>query len=126
LHYTLKSGALNVEKLQFDDLQTTINALTFYRAAFRSIVAWQILAIVYLTRKHKDEAITLCFEQKEVLILESISNKTLKTVKDGTLALAKLAEFAPSKRQPMPGIKILAQAIERFYYIKLGFNAKPK
>jgi hypothetical protein len=121
LHYTLKSGALNVEKLQFDDLQTTINALTFY-----SIVAWQILAIVYLTRKHKDEAITLCFEQKEVLILESISNKNLKTVKDGTLALAKLAEFAPSKRQPMPGIKILAQAIERFYYIKLGFNAKPK
>jgi hypothetical protein len=24
----------------------------------------------------------------------------------------------------MPGIKVLAQAIERFYYIKLGFNAK--
>jgi hypothetical protein len=107
--------------LQFDDLQTTINALSFY-----SVVAWQILAIVYLTRKHKDEAINLCFEQKEVLILESISNKTLKTVKEGTLALAKLAEFAPSKRQPMPGIKILAQAIERFYYIKLGFNIKPK
>ncbi len=119
LHYTLKSGGLNVEKLQFDDLQTAINALSFY-----SVVAWQILAIVYLTRHHKDEAITLCFEQKDVLVLESISNKTLKTVKDGTLALAKLAEFAPSKRQPMPGIKVLAQAIERFYYIKLGFNAK--
>jgi hypothetical protein len=28
-HYTLKSGALKVERLQFDDLRTTINALVF-------------------------------------------------------------------------------------------------
>jgi hypothetical protein len=35
-HYTLKSGALNVEKLQFDDIHSMLNALSFY-----SIVAWQ-------------------------------------------------------------------------------------
>ena len=43
-HYTLKTSALAVEKLQFDDMKGTIHALTFY-----SVVAWQILAIVYLT-----------------------------------------------------------------------------
>lgn len=119
-HYTLKSGALEVEKLQFDDLETTINALTFY-----SVVAWQILAIVYLTRAEKDEAASLCYEAKEITLLEAINRKGLKTVREATLALAKLAGFAPSKRQPMPGIKILAQSLERFHYIKLGFEAKP-
>lgn len=120
LHYTLKSGALEVEKLQFDDLETTINALAFY-----SIVAWQILAIVYLTREEKDEAASLCFEEKEIALLEVMSRKVIKTVKEATLALAKLAGFAPSKRQPMPGIKVLAQSLERFHYVKLGFDAKP-
>jgi hypothetical protein len=120
LHYTLKSGALEVEKLQFDDLETTINALTFY-----SIVGWQILAIVYVTRAEKDQAASLCYEEKEIAILEAMSRKAIKTVKEATLALVKLAGFAPSKRQPMPGIKILAQSLERFHYIKLGFDAKP-
>jgi hypothetical protein len=119
-HYTLKSGALEVEKLQFDDLATTINGLTFY-----SIVAWQILAIVYLTRAEQDQAASVCFEEKEITILEVIGKKTIKTVKEATLALVKLAGFAPSKKQPMPGIKILAQSLERFHYIKLGFEAKP-
>ena len=45
LHYTLKSGALEVEKLQFDDLTTTLNALAFY-----SVVAWQLLAIRRLSK----------------------------------------------------------------------------
>ena len=119
-HYTLKSGALEVEKLQFDDLETTINALTFY-----SIVGWQILAIVYLTRAEKDQAASFCYEEKEIAILEAMSRKVIKTVKEATLALVKLAGFAPSKRQPMPGIKILAQSFERFHYIKLGVEAKP-
>ena len=119
-HYTLKSGALEVEKLQFDDLETTINGLTFY-----SIVGWQILAIVYLTREEKDQVASVCFEEKEIAILEVMSRKVIKTVKEATLALVKLAGFAPSKRQPMPGIKVLAQSLERFHYIKFGFEAKP-
>ena len=118
LHYTLKSGALEVEKLQFDDLATTLNALAFY-----SVVAWQILAIVYLTRHEQDAAATKCFAEQEIKIFEATSKKTLQTVKEVTLALAKLVGFAPSKRQPLPGIKMLAMALERFHYLKLGFNA---
>lgn len=118
LHYTLKSGALEVEKLQFDDLTTTLNALAFY-----SIVAWQILAIVYLTRHAQDEVATKCFTEQELTILTATSKKPLPTVKEATLALARLVGFAPSKRQPMPGIKMLAMALERFHYLKLGFHA---
>ena len=118
LHYTLKSGALDVEKLQFDDMTTTLNALAFY-----SIVAWQILAIVYLTRHEQDAVATKCFTEQELTILEATSKKPLPTVKAATLALAKLVGFAPSKRQPLPGIKMLAMALERFHYLKLGFLA---
>lgn len=119
-HYTLKSGALEVEKLQFDDLATTLNALAFY-----SIVAWQILAIVYLTREEQEQTASFCYEEKEIALLAAMSRKVITTVKEATLALVKLAGFAPSKRQPLPGIKILAQSLERFHYIKLGYEAKP-
>lgn len=88
-------------------------------------MAWQILAIVYLTREEQDQAANFCYEEKEIALLAAMSNKSLTTVKEATLALVKLAGFAPSKRQPLPGIKVLAQALERFHYIKLGFEAKP-
>ena len=118
LHYTLKSGALDVEKRQFDDLPTTRNALAFY-----SVVAWQILAIVYLTRHAQDEAATKCFTAQEITSLAATSKQPLPTVRAATLALAQRVGFAPCKRQPLPGIKMLAMALERFHYLKLGFQA---
>jgi hypothetical protein len=120
LHYTLKSGALNAEKLQFDDLTTTLNALTFY-----SIVAWQLLALTYVLRENEEEVATKCFTEQELTILETTSRKKLKTVKAATLALAKLVGFAPSKKQPLPGVKVLANAIESFHFIKIGYEMRP-
>ncbi len=115
LHYTLKSGALNVEKLQFDDIDTTINALGFY-----SITAWKLLAITYLVRQEAQAPATSIFEEEEIEILKHIGKKDIETVKEAVLALSKIIGFAPSKKQPLPGVKVLAQALERFYFIKLG------
>jgi len=115
LGFTVKSGAPNVEGLQFDDVQTTINALSFY-----SVVAWQPLAMTYVFRENQEAPAQAVFEQNEVRLLEKIDKKPIKTVKDAVLALAKIAGFAKSKRQPLPGVKVLAQAFERFHYIKLG------
>ena len=114
-HFTMKSGALNVEKLQFDDIETTINALTFY-----SIVAWQLLAITYIFREDAESSAQTVFDEKEIGLLEKIGKKPINTVKDAVLALGKIVGFAKSKSQPLPGVKLLAQAFERFYYIKLG------
>jgi hypothetical protein len=33
-----------------------------------------------------------------------------------------LVGFVPSKKQPMPGIKILSEALDRFHYVKMGFK----
>jgi len=114
-HYTLKSGALNVEKLQFDDIHSTLNALSFY-----SIVAWQLLALTYFIRQEADAPATHVFEVQEIEILQKISKKDIQTVKQATLALGKIVGFTPSKKQPFPGIKVLAQALERLYFIKIG------
>lgn len=118
-HYTMKSGALNVERLQFDDLQTTINALSFY-----SVVAWQLLTITYLLRQTQNQPPEACFDTEEIEILEKISNKKIASLKEAVGIIAKIVNFVPTKKQPWPGVKVLAQAMERLYYIKLGFNAK--
>lgn len=115
LHYTMKSGGINVERLQFDDITTTINALSFY-----SVVAWRLLATTYVFRESQEAPAEAVFEQDEIRLLEKIDKKPIKTVKEAVLALAKIVGFAKSKRQPLPGVKVLAQAFERFYYIKVG------
>ena len=55
-HFTMKTGALNVEKLQFDDLHTTNNALTFY-----SVVGWRLLAITHLSLGARSRRMHLSF-----------------------------------------------------------------
>ncbi len=121
LHYTLKSGALAVEKLQFDDLHTTLNALSFY-----SVVAWQLLALTYFVREEPDALATTFFEIDEIELLQKETNKVIKTVKEAVLALVKIVGFAPSKKQPLPGVKILTQALERFYFMKCGARVSRK
>ncbi len=72
LHYTLKSGALNVEKLQFDDIESICNALAFY-----SIVAWQVLAWTYFVRQEKEAQASTLFDETEIEILEKQIEKSI-------------------------------------------------
>lgn len=117
-HYTLKSGALNVEKLQFDDVKTLINALAFY-----SVVAWQLLALTYAVRENSEQSAELIFDPSEIHLLQSITGKKIGTVRQAVLALTKIVGFASSKKQPLPGVKVLATAIQCFFFIKLGANS---
>lgn len=117
-HYTLKSGALNVERLQFDDVSTMINALTFY-----SVVAWQLLALSYQLRAESQGKAEVCFEAEEISVLEAVSKKKVETLEQAVLALGKIVGFARSKKQPLPGVRMLAQALERLYYLKKGYQA---
>ncbi len=117
LHFTLKSGAYNVEKLQFDDIQTIINALTFY-----SVASWKLLVISYLVKEDKEHTPEVVFDKQEIEILKHLSQKETLTLKQAILILAKLVGFVPSKKQPMPGIKILSEALDRFHYVKIGFK----
>jgi hypothetical protein len=122
-HFMLKSGGLRVEKLQFDDVHTLTNALSFY-----SVIAWQMMAITYQVRENPEQLATELFPEEEVALLARVTRRPVWTAKDVMVALGKLIGFAPSKRQPLPGTKVVGQALERFYFIKKGFeysNAPP-
>ncbi len=121
LHFTLKSGALNVEKRQFDDIHTLVNALTFY-----SVVAWQLLGLTYALRHDPEQPAETIFELDELTVLHHLSGKPVDSLRQATLALAQLVGFAPSKKQPWPGVKVLATAIERFFFVKQGATAVSK
>jgi hypothetical protein len=121
LHFTLKSGALNVEQLQFDDVHTLANALTFY-----SVVAWQLLGLTYALRHDPEQPAEALFESGELTLLHQLSGQPVDSLRQATLALAKLVGFAPSKKQPLPGVKVLAAAIERFFFVKQGAAAVAK
>jgi hypothetical protein len=117
-HYTLKSGALKVEKLQFDDINTLINALTFY-----SVVAWKILALHYTLRQEPEAPAQTIYTPEEVTLLSQIKRKPVTTVAEATVAMATIVGFVPTRKQPLPGIKILTEAIERFEFVKIGAQA---
>jgi hypothetical protein len=121
LHFTLKSGALNVEKLQFDDVHTLVNALTFY-----AVVAWQLLGLTYALRHDPEQPAERMFAPNELTLLHHLSGQPVDSLRQATLALAKLVGFAPSKKQPWPGVKVLATAIERFFFVKQGAAAVSK
>lgn len=115
LHYLEKSGGLSVEKLQFNDIKTMVNALTFY-----SIVAWKLMSLNYLSRYKPDLDAKEFFGEQEIVLLESHQRKEIRTIYEGTLALGKLVGFVPTKKQPLPGMKIMTEALERFTYVKIG------
>lgn len=121
LHFTLKSGALDVEKLQFDDVHTLVNALAFY-----SVVAWQLLGLTYALRHDPEQSAETMFDSDELTLLHQLSGKPVDSLRQATLALVKLVGFAPSKKQPWPGVKVLATAIERFFFVKQGAAAVSK
>jgi len=66
LHYTLKSGSLEAEKLQFDDVQTTFNALAFY-----TIIAWRILFLTLSVRQEPNQSPQNYFTPLERKVLRS-------------------------------------------------------
>ena len=115
-HFTMKSGGYQVEKLQFDDVHTMINALTFY-----SIVSVEVLRLTYLVRESPLTPAKDFYTEKEIKLVERMSGKKIVVVKDFIIELSKsLAAFSPTKNYPFPGIKKLAQTMQRFYYLKKG------
>lgn len=117
-HLTNKSGALEVERLQFDDIQTTINALSLY-----SIVAWRILHLTHYARINPEQPADTCFEQNEIKIIETSNKASIQTVFQAVRLLAKMVGFVPTTRQPLPGLKILGEALAKLNTIKQFLDA---
>lgn len=116
-HYVLKSGGFKVERLQFDDVHTFFNALSFY-----SIVAWRVLYLTYLVREQPQAPAEEYFEPVEVKVLQASAQKPVKTLEEAVVTLGKLAGFQKTKKQPLPGVKLLGEALVKLQHMIEGWR----
>ena len=105
-HYTMKSGALKVNTLQFDDIETTFNAFALY-----SIVAWRIMYLSFAVKTEPEQAPKHYFSEQEVKILQTQDPQANQSMHHAIRALGKLVNWVPTTKQPYPGIKITAEAL---------------
>lgn len=111
-HFVLKSGGFKVEKLQFDDVHTLFNGLAFY-----SIVAWRVLYLNYLVRKQPEAPAKDYFEQREIRLLQAKAEKPIETLKEAIQSLGLLVNFQPTKKQPLPGVKVMGEALIKLQHM---------
>ncbi len=55
------------------------------------------------------------------MLLTTITQRSIYSVKDFVIALGKLVGFSPSKKQPFPGEKLTWQATPILFNIRTGF-----
>ena len=119
-HYLLKSGGVAIEELQLQSAAALQNAITTY-----SIVVMDIMKIKYAAEHQPQLPIAeLGIEPQVCQVLYQYVAQTGATdiafdpqhppsAYEFCRVLGRLGGFIPSKRQPLPGIKILTRAWEQ-------------
>jgi len=112
--YVLKQS-LRVEKMQFDNSTRLTNALSLY-----NMIAWKLYRISVLAKTDPQQKAEDYFALNEIVILSKLTGREIKKVEDYILALGTLTNFERSAKQPLPGEKLLWQALKIFENIKKG------
>ena len=106
LHFTLKSGCSNVERVQIDDGHALKNALAIYY-----MVAWRVLHLTHLARTKPDEPADLVLSPLEQQVLRAASKRPVATVADALTEIARLAGHEHYAKAPPPGVKRVWQGL---------------
>ena len=118
LHYTLKSGGGNFERLQLETAERLWRALAVYL-----VVAFRVLWIDLLARSRPEDPCTIILTDDEWRALYCHRFKTRTpppeppTVRTATRWIAALGGFLGRKGDGEPGVKTLWQGIERLHDI---------
>lgn len=104
-HYTLKTGAFNIEELQFETYERFCKAITMY-----SIVASRVLYAQYYEKEYPEETAEEIFSKEEVRMLCLKWKKKppyQMTIHEAVVATAKIGGYLARKHDSPPGIKAL-------------------
>lgn len=115
-HYVLKQG-LRVERLQFDHFTRLSKALQVY-----SVVAWHLLYLTHQVRHTPQEPALEHLSEQQVTLLETLTGRQVRTLQQVVLSIAGLAGFCPTKKQPLPGEKLLWRGLATFHQLCQGWN----
>ena len=103
-HYTLKTGAFNIEELQFETYERFCKAITMY-----SIVASRVIYTQYYERKHPQENAREIFSTEEIRMLCLKWKKQppyQMSIHEAVVATAKIGGYL-ARKHDSPGIKAL-------------------
>ena len=114
-HYVLKTGAFNVEKLQFESFARFKKAITMF-----SIVAWKILCFLYQSRENPDDPAETVFSPEEIQALSLIAKKQIQTIHEAVIQTAKLGGYLARKHDGPAGIKTLWSGFQKLTNIVYG------
>ena len=119
-HYLLKSGGAKVEELQLEESHRLQSAITAY-----SIAALNVLRIRYWAEKlpktniyeagitEIEYKVLYTFAQQKIDPTVNFDQGNPPTIEQFCIVLGRIGGFLPSKRQPLPGLKILSRAIPK-------------
>ena len=116
-HRTLKSGC-KVEELQSDSADKLMKLIAIY-----SIIALQIMELVYLGRTQPDMPCEICFTEDEWKLLYRVANKTKQlpgkppTIQEAVVMIAKMGGFLARKSDGFPGATVIWRGLTKFYTI---------
>jgi len=116
LHYVLKSG-MNAEGLRFDDADSLANALALYY-----MVAWRLLHITYTARIDPAQPARESLEQIDIDILSQIEGKSIVTISQAVVAIAKLGGYTYYRNAAAPGVKLLWLGLRKLEGIVTGYR----
>lgn len=120
-HFLLKSGGAKIEELQLEKPMRLCNAVATYSIAVMNVMKIRYLAENEPTTSVLETGITP--QQCEILysyVNFKIDNTVFfeledpPTVWEFCRVLGKIGGFIPSKRQPLPGLKVLTRAMLKF------------
>jgi hypothetical protein len=117
-HYTLKTGAFNIEKLQFETFARFAKAITLY-----SLVATRIMYVLYYERQYPQESAYNLFSFAELQALwlrERRPGEVSFTIHEAVVAIAKLGGHLARKSDGPPGIKSLWIGFQALQYLVEG------
>lgn len=120
-HFLLKSGGAKIEKLQLEKSNRLCNAIVTYSIAVMKVMKLRYIAENEPTKSVYEVGIT----PKQCDILYTYVNfkidkkaifdpKNPPTIWEFCRVLGKVGGFIPSKRQPLPGLRILTRAIQKY------------
>jgi len=128
-HYLLKTGGAKVEELQFEKPIALQNVITTY-----SIAIMEVMKLRYLAENQPDMSVYeagISPINCEILYAYAQANirKDLvfdpdnpPTIWQYCRVLGMIGGFIPRKSQPLPGLKILTRASEKFKILLLAFD----
>ena len=132
LHFVLKTGGSNVEKIQLQAYDRMVRAIALY-----SIVAWRILWMTYPVREDPDQPCSVVFSPEEAEALRQVYERQRPkkgprsqplapdhrlTLGEAMHTMAKLGGFLGRKSDGAPGVKTLWRGYRALQLIVLGMQ----